>query len=88
LLGRDLQYRLRDGRRIVDAPANIVARSASSANKKAQQETCRPPHRRNEGTKMEEKENFRVQFLHTMSDNYLILFICLPHLWAQRRSNC
>lgn len=31
------------------------------------------------GTKIEEKQNLRVQFLHTSSHNYLILFISLPH---------
>ncbi|MFA6031286.1 MAG: hypothetical protein WC889_00065 [Myxococcota bacterium] len=37
------------------------------------------------GTKMEEKQNFRVRFLHTVSNNYLILFGYLPHpSWAQR----
>lgn len=30
------------------------------------------------GTKMKEKQNFRVHFLHTASHNYLILFIYLP----------
>ncbi|CCV13924.1 hypothetical protein MESS4_610031 [Mesorhizobium sp. STM 4661] len=40
------------------------------------------------GTKKEEKENFRVRFLHTTSRNYLILLIYLPHpSWVQRQ-NC
>ncbi|WP_258592089.1 hypothetical protein [Mesorhizobium sp. AR07] len=40
---------------------------------------------------MEEKQNFRVQFLHAPSNNYLILFIYIPCLsadanWAARPS--
>jgi hypothetical protein len=36
------------------------------------------------GTKKEEKQNFRVRFLHTQPNNQLINFIYLPHpSWVQ-----
>jgi hypothetical protein len=39
------------------------------------------------GTKLEEKQNFRVQFLHTTSRNYLLLLTCLSHpSWGRPKS--
>ncbi|TPN29152.1 hypothetical protein [Mesorhizobium sp. B1-1-6] len=53
------------------ALAQLFATPADAEQKRASQETVGHPIA---GTKMEEKENFRVQFLHTNSDNELILF--------------
>ncbi|WP_224518953.1 hypothetical protein [Mesorhizobium sp. CO1-1-3] len=53
------------------ALAQVFATPADAEQKRASQETVGHPIA---GTKMEEKENFRVQFLHTNSDNELILF--------------
>jgi hypothetical protein len=40
-----------------------------------------------EGTKKEEKQNFRVRFLHTTSRNHLIIFIYLSHpSWVRPKS--
>jgi hypothetical protein len=58
------------------APAHELFGLASAAVKRRH---TRPAGYPVAGTKMEEKENFRVQFLHTFFHNHLILFIYLAH---------
>lgn len=57
-------------------PADIRVGEVNDFGRRAPGKGCRLPYRRNENGR---ERNFRVHFLQTASDNYLILFIYLPH---------